>query len=260
MKILPINNARINRIDYSGSRKQNFLLLTPPTACDSVNFKSANKASVQKIIILLGAPNSGKGTCAKKIAQKYSIPQISLGDIFRNEIKLGTELGFKVKSYMENGELVPDGLIMDALTKRIAMEDCKNGFILDGFPRTLNQAEKFGGTIKGLNNAELKIINLDVDKEILYARSANRYICPECSKIYSLEKFDPETSKCECGAKLVKRSDDTPEVLTKRLENYEKQTLPLINYYSEKVSNVSVHGVDIPPEETFLRVIENIEK
>ena len=260
MKILPINNIPHNNIDCCGPRKPYYQSVTAPVPCDSVSFKSSKTTQVQKIIILMGAPNSGKGTCARKIAQQYGLPQISLGDIFRQEIKLGTALGNEVKTYMNEGELVPDNLIMNALTKRITQKDCKAGFILDGFPRTVNQAEKFDELIQELKNVELKVINLDVDEEILYARSADRYVCPECSKVYSLKKYNPETSKCDCGATLTKRDDDTPETLAKRLENYKKQTLPLIKYYQDIVANVSIKGADLPPEETYAKVIEKIEQ
>jgi adenylate kinase len=259
MKILPINSYLYNSTNNIVS-KTRFAEVTEPLPADSVSFSGAKNTQVQKIIILLGAPNSGKGTCAKKIAQKYSIPQISLGDILRNETKLGTALGLEAKKYMSSGGLVPDEIILKVLGSRILKDDCKNGFILDGFPRTINQAEKFDEILKGLKNAELKIINLDVDKDILYARSAHRYTCPECSNIYSLQDYNPETSRCECGAKLIKRADDTPEILTKRLENYEKQTMPLINYYGDKVLNVGIYGTDAPPEETFTRVVEKLEK
>ena len=161
---------------------------------------------------------------------------------------------------MSSGGLVPDDLILKVFNKRISQEDCKNGFILDGFPRTINQAEKLDELLKTMQNTELRIINLDIDRKILYSRSASRYTCPDCGNIYSLKEYNPETSKCECGAKLTKRADDTPEVLTKRLENYDKQTAPLINYYGDKVSTVSIYGVDSPPDETFARVIQKIEK
>ncbi len=257
MKILPINNLS-NKNNIHKQYKYTLASITKPASCDTVCFKGINKTVAPKIIILLGAPNSGKGTCARQIAQKYSIPQISLGDVFRREIKYGTALGAEVKTYMESGGLVPDNIIIDVLTNRITQEDCKNGFILDGFPRTIPQAERFDEILKNIKGAELRIINLDVDKKILYKRSANRYICPECSRVYSLEKFDPKTSVCECGSKLIKRADDTPDVLTKRLENYEKQTMPLLNYYGNKVDYVGIHGIDVPAEETFARVDEKL--
>ena len=260
MKILPINNVMNTNINRYESNKRYLSVVTEPTPCDSVCFKATQQASVRRIIIMLGAPNSGKGTCAKKIAQKYAIPQISLGDILRNETRLGTALGHEAQKYMSSGGLVPDDLILKVFNKRISQEDCKNGFILDGFPRTINQAEKLDELLKTMQNTELRIINLDIDRKILYSRSASRYTCPDCGNIYSLKEYNPETSKCECGAKLTKRADDTPEVLTKRLENYDKQTAPLINYYGDKVSAVSIYGVDSPPDETFARVIQKIEK
>ena len=258
MRILPINNVT-NYNKVCGPRKPYHCGITAPTECDSVSFGCVKKpVQLQKVVILLGAPNSGKGTYARKIAERFSIPQISTGDILRGEVKKGSALGLEAKKYMESGGLVPDELIMKIFNKRITQSDCKAGFILDGFPRTIAQAEKLDETLKGLKNADLKIVNLDVDKAILYERSAKRYTCPDCSRVYAIKDFNPETSKCECGAKLIKRSDDTPEVLTKRLESYEKQTFPLIDYYGEKVSHIGVHGKDAPAEETLERVLDKL--
>lgn len=257
MRILPINNIS-GTVNNCKPRRLATTTVNSPMECDSVSFKCVHKAPVQKVVILLGAPNSGKGTYARKIAEKFSIPQISTGDILRNEVKQGSALGLEAKSYMESGGLVPDSLIMKIFNKRIAQADCKKGFILDGFPRTIAQAEQLDETLKTLKNSELKIVNLDVDRAILFERSAKRYTCPDCSRVYSLKEYNPETSKCECGSRLIKRSDDTPEVLTKRLESYDKQTAPLINYYGEKVSNIGVYGKDAPAEETLARVMEKL--
>ena len=258
MKILPINNVMNLNQSRKSSNSRSVSYVTEPLPADSVSFKCVKKVPAKKVVILLGAPNSGKGTYARKIAEEFSIPQISTGDILRGEVKRGSELGKEAKSYMESGGLVPDELIMKIFNKRIAEPDCNRGFILDGFPRTIAQAEKLDETLKGLKGAELKIVNLDVDKSILYERSAKRYTCPECSKVYSIREFNHETSKCECGSKLIKRADDTPEVLTKRLESYDKQTLPLVNYYGDKVSHIGVHGQDAPAEETLARVMDKL--
>jgi adenylate kinase len=170
-----------------------------------------------------------------------------------------TELGQKAKAYMDSGNLVPDELIMDIFKNRIAQPDCKAGFILDGFPRTINQAEQLDKLLAEDKKISLKIVNLDVDKPILYARSASRYTCEDCSRVYSIkEGYNPETAKCDCGGKLIKRADDTPEVLTQRLEHYNKQTLPLLDYYGEKVSNIGVHGKDAPVNETLSRIMDKI--
>ena len=256
MRISPIN---INFMPKLQASKYNQRPILPAMKCDSVHFTGSSN-QVKQVVILLGAPNSGKGTFARKIAEKYAIPQISTGDILRAEVKKLTDLGKKAKEYMESGGLVPDALIMQIFQKRIGQNDCQRGFILDGFPRTINQAEKLDEILNNDKKVALKIVNLDVDKEILYQRSANRYTCADCSKTYSIkEGYNPETSKCDCGGKLIKRADDTPEVLTNRLVSYEKQTLPLVNYYGAKVTNIDVHGFDAPVEQTLARVFNAIE-
>lgn len=209
--------------------------------CDSVSFTNTVKNNIKRVIILLGAPNSGKGTCAREISARYSIPQISTGDILRNEMKNETDLGKKVQSYMISGRLVPDDLVIDIFKTRIAKPDCNNGFILDGFPRTVQQAEKLEELLKKEKNIDVRVINLDVDENILYERSAKRYMCKDCSRTYSIKDYNPLSSKCECGGQLIKRVDDTPEVLSKRLESYKKQSLPLLDFYSDRIINFEVH-------------------
>ena len=257
MRILPISaNLGLNTVRKQNSVQNRVISAMP---CDSVSFTGKNEG-LRKVIILLGAPNSGKGTYARKIAENFSIPQISTGDILRKELKAGSDLGKQAKAFMESGGLVPDELIMKIFKNRIAEKDCAKGFILDGFPRTVNQAKQLDELLKEDKNISLKIVNLDVDRPILYARSAARYTCEDCSRVYSIkEGYNPETAKCECGGKLIKRADDTPEVLTSRLENYDKQTLPLIDYYGEKVANVGVHGKDAPADETLARVLEKLQ-
>jgi adenylate kinase len=256
MKILPINS---NYRNYFNSTNYNLQKVSSPVGCDSVHFRGTKSEATKKVIILLGAPNSGKGTFARQISQNFNIPQISTGDILRKELKSMTELGQKAKAYMDSGNLVPDELIMDIFKNRIAQPDCKAGFILDGFPRTINQAEQLDKLLAEDKKISLKIVNLDVDKPILYARSASRYTCEDCSRVYSIkEGYNPETAKCDCGGKLIKRADDTPEVLTQRLEHYNKQTLPLLDYYGEKVSNIGVHGKDAPVNETLSRIMDKI--
>ena len=234
--------------------------ILPTVKCDSVHFTGKSQLTTKKVIILLGAPNSGKGTFARKIAEKHSLPQISTGDILRNEVKISSKLGLEAKKYMDSGELVPDSLILKIFQKRITQEDCQKGFILDGFPRTINQAKELDKVLEKEKNIVLKIINLDVEKDILFQRSANRYTCADCSKTFSIkEGYNPENSKCDCGGKLIKRADDTPEVLANRLISYEKQTLPLVGYYGEKVSNIDVYGEDAPMQKTLNRVFSVIE-
>ena len=256
MRIMPIN------MNYAINNGRNYYQqkpILPAMKCDSVHFTSKANQTKQ-VILLLGAPNSGKGTYARKIAEKFAIPQISTGDILRAEVKNLSELGKQAKAYMESGGLVPDSLIMQIFQKRISQKDCQRGFILDGFPRTINQAEQLDKILEQDKNIVLKIVNLDVEKSILYQRSANRYTCADCSKTYSIkEGYNPDTSKCDCGGKLIKRVDDTPEVLTNRLISYDKQTLPLVNYYGDKVSNIDVYGYDAPMEETLARVYKSLE-
>lgn len=253
MRINPIN------INYNRSMPTRSMLqrpVLPAMKADSVSF-TGTKNCVKDVVIMLGAPNSGKGTFARKIAEKFAIPQISTGDILRNEVKNSTKLGQEAKSFMNSGKLVPDELIMRIFQKRISQPDCQRGFILDGFPRTINQAEHLDEMLKKEKNINLKIINLDVDRDILFERSANRYTCADCSKTYAIkEGYNKETSKCECGGSLIKRADDTPEVLAKRLESYNEQTLPLINYYGDKVSNIGIHGQDSPMEVNLARVFK----
>ena len=182
-------------------------------------------------IIMLGAPGAGKGTQAKKIAAKYDIPHISTGDIFRMNIKLGTELGTKAKTYMEQGLLVPDELVVDLVVDRLNQEDCKNGYVLDGFPRTIPQA-------KALLAAKHKVdfaINVDVPDENIVRRMSGRRACIRCGATYHIEYNPPKVEDtCDhCGNNLVLRYDDTPETVLKRLGIYHEQTKPLTDYYTE---------------------------
>jgi adenylate kinase len=258
MRIVPIGFNPLKLTTQKTSFQEKPIL--PALKCDTGSFgATANQA--KKVIILLGAPNSGKGTYGRRIAEKYAIPQISTGDILRGEVKKMSKLGLEAKRYMESGGLVPDELIMKIFQQRILEKDCQRGFILDGFPRTINQAEQLDEILKKDKNIALKIVNLDVDRDILFARSANRYICADCSKTHAVkEGYNPETSKCDCGGKLIKRADDTPEVLASRLDSYEKQTLPLVDYYGEQVSNVGVYGKDSPIDEILDRINKVLEK
>ena len=174
MRILPIN---ANYFSTSVMKKNNQTKVTAPYSCDSISFTGTKNETAKKIVILLGAPNSGKGTYARKISQSFDIPQISTGDILRKELKAASDLGKQAKAYMESGGLVPDELIMKIFKNRIAEKDCAKGFILDGFPRTVNQAKHLDELLAEDKNAAIKIVNLDVDKPILYARSAARYTC-----------------------------------------------------------------------------------
>lgn len=187
-------------------------------------------------IIMLGAPGAGKGTQAKKIAEKYSIPHISTGDIFRANIKNGTELGNKAKSYMEQGLLVPDELTCDLVVDRINQEDCANGYVLDGFPRTIPQAEALKNALDKLNAKIDFAIDVDVPDENIVTRMSGRRACLACGCTYHIVYNAPAKEDiCDvCGAKLVLRDDDKPETVQKRLTVYHDQTQPLIDFYAKE--------------------------
>ena len=187
-------------------------------------------------LIMLGAPGAGKGTQAKKIAEKYQIPHISTGDIFRANIKNGTELGNKAKSYMDQGHLVPDELTCDLVVDRINQEDCKNGYVLDGFPRTIPQAEALKAALDKMGETIDYAIDVEVPDENIVNRMGGRRACPGCGCTYHIEHNPPKVEDiCDvCGAKLVLRDDDKPETVTKRLSVYHEQTKPLIDFYKKE--------------------------
>lgn len=187
-------------------------------------------------LIMLGAPGAGKGTQAKKIAEKYQIPHISTGDIFRANIKNGTELGNKAKSYMDQGHLVPDELTCDLVVDRINQEDCKNGYVLDGFPRTIPQAEALKAALDKMGETIDYAIDVEVPDENIVNRMGGRRACPGCGGTYHIKHNPPKVEDiCDvCGAKLVLRDDDKPETVTKRLSVYHEQTKPLIDFYKKE--------------------------
>lgn len=186
-------------------------------------------------IIMLGAPGAGKGTQAKRIAEKYSIPHISTGDIFRANIKNGTELGKKAKSYMDQGLLVPDELTCDLVVDRIKQDDCANGYILDGFPRTIPQAQALDAALSSMNEKMDYAINVDVPDENIVNRMSGRRACTGCGATYHVVFNAPKAEGiCDaCGEKLILRDDDKPETVQKRLTVYHDQTQPLIDYYEK---------------------------
>ena len=188
-------------------------------------------------IIMLGAPGAGKGTQAKQIADKYGVPHISTGDIFRANIKNGTELGKKAKEYMDQGLLVPDELTCDLVMDRIQQDDCKNGFILDGFPRTKVQAEKYAELLKELGKDLGVVIYIDIDKDMAIKRACSRITCPKCGRIYnkySNEMKPKVEGMCDdCNVKLTQRADDTEETFVKRFDEYMTKTMPLYDYYKD---------------------------
>jgi adenylate kinase len=187
-------------------------------------------------IVLMGLPGAGKGTQAEKIVEKYGIPHISTGDMFRAAIKDGTELGLKAKSFMDNGDLVPDEVTIGIVRERLSKEDCGNGFLLDGFPRTVAQAEALENILADLGKKMNYVINIDVDKDILMERLTGRRICKECGATYHLV-FNPpkEEGVCDrCGGELYQRADDNEETVQNRLDVNIKQTQPLLAYYDDK--------------------------
>lgn len=195
-------------------------------------------------IIMLGAPGAGKGTQAKMIADKYNIPHISTGDIFRANIKNGTELGMKAKAYMDQGALVPDELTCDLVVDRIKQDDCANGYVLDGFPRTIPQAECLDAALKGMNDSIDFAVNVDVPDENIVRRMSGRRACLSCGATYHIEHVPPKAEGiCDrCSAELVLRDDDKPETVLKRLGVYHEQTQPLIEYYTKAGVLVDVDG------------------
>ena len=195
-------------------------------------------------IIMLGAPGAGKGTQAKKIAEKYQIPHISTGDIFRSNIKEGTELGMKAKAYMDQGGLVPDELTIGMLMDRIQKDDCKNGYVLDGFPRTIPQAESLTNALNERNQKIDYAVNVDVPDENIVNRMSGRRACLSCGATYHIV-YKPSKVEgiCDvCGDKLVLRDDDKPETVKKRLSVYHDQTQPLIDYYKDAGVLANVDG------------------
>ena len=195
-------------------------------------------------IIMLGAPGAGKGTQAKMIADKYSIPHISTGDIFRANIKNGTELGKKAKEYMDQGLLVPDELTVDLVIDRVAQEDCKNGYVLDGFPRTIPQAEVLEEALDKLGDKIDYAIDVEVPDENIIRRMGGRRACTSCGATYHIEHVPPKKEGiCDtCGQELVLRDDDKPETVKNRLRVYQEQTQPLLDFYSAKGVLRSVDG------------------
>ena len=187
-------------------------------------------------IVMLGAPGAGKGTQAKMIAEKYGIPHVSTGDIFRANIKNGTELGKEAKQYMDQGKLVPDELTVKILLDRVAQDDCKNGYVLDGFPRTIPQANVLDEALTKLGDKIDYAVNVDVPDENIVRRMSGRRACVNCGATYHIEHVPPKTENvCDrCGNGLILRDDDKPETVLNRLKVYHDQTQPLIDYYQKK--------------------------
>ena len=208
-------------------------------------------------IIMLGAPGAGKGTQARMIAEKCGIPHISTGDIFRANIKNGTELGAKAKEYMDKGLLVPDELVCDLVVDRIQQADCEKGYILDGFPRTIPQAEALEAALNAIEQKLDYAIDIDVPDENIINRMSGRRACVGCGATYHVV-FNPTKveGKCDvCGESLILRDDDKPETVKKRLDVYHTQTQPLIDFYSARKVLVEVDGT-----QSMDKVFEDIMK
>lgn len=208
-------------------------------------------------IIMLGAPGAGKGTQAKRIAEKYQIPHISTGDIFRVNIKEGTELGAKAKAFMDQGLLVPDELTVALVADRIVKDDCKDGFVLDGFPRTIPQAQALEDALAKMGSRMDFAIDVDVPDESIVSRMGGRRACVGCGSTYHLVYAPTKTEGvCDkCGGETVLRDDDKPETVQKRLSVYHDQTQPLIEFYSNQGILKSVDGTQ-PMEDVFTAIVQ----
>ncbi|KIL72066.1 adenylate kinase [Bacillus badius] len=208
-------------------------------------------------LVLMGLPGAGKGTQAERIVEKYDIPHISTGDMFRAAMKEGTELGLKAKSFMDAGALVPDEVTIGIVRERLSKPDCQNGFLLDGFPRTVAQAEALEGILEALGKKIDYVINVDVDKDILMARLTGRRICKSCGATYHLV-FNPPAAegKCDrCGGELYQRADDNEETVQNRLDVNLKQTEPLLDFYRQKDYLKDING-----QQEIGKVFEDIDQ
>ena len=205
-------------------------------------------------IILLGAPGSGKGTMAQKLTNDLKIPQISTGDIFRKNLKEETPLGLQVKDIMARGELVPDEITIEIVKNRLAEDDCANGYILDGFPRSIVQAEALD-KFQQIDCA----INLDVDKEAIVKRLSGRRFCPECNGTYHVSTLNGATACPACGGKLIIRADDTEATVRERLRVYDVNTFPLIEYYTKQGKVLTVDG-NGSIDEVYARILAALKQ
>ncbi len=208
-------------------------------------------------IVLLGAPGAGKGTQAAKINKKFGVAHISTGDILRENVKAETPLGLEAKGYMDKGALVPDELVIKLVADRLGKDDLKDGFMLDGFPRTVEQAKELDKIVEKLGYKLDAVVNIDVDKSLLVERITGRRLCKDCKASYHIKYQKPaKDGVCdECGSELIQRKDDTKETVENRIEVYEAQTKPLIDFYGEKGIRKDIDGA-----KEFDEVFSQIEK
>jgi len=211
-------------------------------------------------IVLLGSPGSGKGTQASRIEKKFGIPHISTGDIFRDNISRNTPIGVEAKKYIEKGLLVPDSVTLNIVKNRLLEDDCKEGFLLDGFPRNLTQAEALDKELEKIGKELSAVVNLEVSDKAIIERMADRRICSDCGESYNLHFLKPEVDGiCDkCGGKLYTREDDKLETVKNRLNVYKNQTFPLIEYYKSKGILVSVNG-EQPADKVLEDIINELE-
>jgi adenylate kinase len=212
-------------------------------------------------IILLGGPGAGKGTQAQKMAEEYSIAHIATGDILRQSIKDGTELGVKAKSYMDKGQLVPDDVVIGIIKERLAQDDIQSGFVLDGFPRTVPQAEALSLLTRELNMPMDAVINIKTSPDVVVERLSGRRTCRDCQTVYHIFYSPPKKEgKCDrCDGELYQRDDDKEETIRKRLKVYENQTFPLLEYYKTSGKLLEVSG-DVSIAEVFESIVQILRK
>lgn len=210
-------------------------------------------------LVIFGPPSAGKGTQAQKLSKKYGIPQIATGDLLREHVAKKTPIGLKVKAILDAGKLGPDDLIVQIIKERVSQPDCRNGYLLDGFPRTMNQAKE----LEKMTDIDL-VLNIGVDTELLVERAVGRRICPKCAAVYHVT-FNPpkKTGVCDkCGSNLIQRDDDKEETIRKRLKVYQEQTEPLIEHYRKKGKLMNIDGslgVDGVFEQ-MVRAVDRLEK
>jgi len=212
-------------------------------------------------IVLLGGPGAGKGTQAQNLSAKFSLAHIATGDILRQAIKDGTEMGVKAKSFMDKGLLVPDEVVIGIIKDRFTQDDVQSGFVLDGFPRTVPQAESLDSITKEMNIPIDAVINIKTTPDVVVERLSGRRTCKECQTVYHIVYSPTKTAgKCDrCGGELYQRDDDKEETIRKRLDVYEKQTFPLLEYYKNSGKLMEVCG-DVPIDEVFDSIVRALQK